>query len=44
MTEILVVANRTWRRELLEGNLALAQAVQDVSFRLVVPQSKPQAS
>ena len=44
MTEILVVANRTLGGEkLLELARSRAQAVQDVSFRLVVPQSKPTA-
>jgi hypothetical protein len=44
MTEILVVANRTLGGEKLI-NLARsrAQSVQDVSFRLVVPQTKPSA-
>jgi hypothetical protein len=44
MTEILVVANRTLGGEkLLELARSRAQAVQDVSFRLVVPQTKPTA-
>jgi hypothetical protein len=44
MTEILVVANRTLGGEkLLDLARSRAQAVQDVSFRLVVPQSKPSA-
>jgi hypothetical protein len=44
MTEILVVANRTLGGEkLIELARSRAQAVQDVSFRLVVPQSKPTA-
>jgi hypothetical protein len=44
MTEILVVANRTLGGEkLIDLARSRAQAVQDVSFRLVVPQSKPTA-
>jgi hypothetical protein len=44
MTEILVVANRTLGGEkLLELARSRAQAVEDVSFRLVVPQTKPTA-
>lgn len=44
MTEILVVANRTLGGEkLIVLARSRAQAVQDVSFRLVVPQSKPSA-
>jgi hypothetical protein len=44
MTEILVVANRTLGGEkLLDLARSRAQSVQDVSFRLVVPQSKPTA-
>jgi hypothetical protein len=44
MTEILVVANRTLGGEkLLALARSRAQAVQDVSFRLVVPQTKPTA-
>ncbi|HEY2283108.1 MAG TPA: hypothetical protein VGH60_06105 [Solirubrobacteraceae bacterium] len=44
MTEILVVANRTLGGEkLLELARSRAQSVQDISFRLVVPQSKPTA-
>jgi len=44
MTEILVVANRTLGGEkLIALARSRAQAVQDVSFRLVVPQSKPTA-
>lgn len=44
MTEILVVANQTLGGEkLLELARARAQAVQDVGFRLVVPQTKPSA-
>jgi hypothetical protein len=44
MTEILVVANRTLGGEKLLDLLRVrAQSVQDVSFRLVVPQSKPTA-
>ncbi|HEY2536736.1 MAG TPA: hypothetical protein VGI24_07110, partial [Solirubrobacteraceae bacterium] len=44
MTEILVVANRTLGGEkLLDLARSRAQAVQDVSFRLVVPQTKPTA-
>jgi hypothetical protein len=44
MTEILVVANRTLGGEkLIDLARSRAQAVQDVSFRLVVPQSKPSA-
>lgn len=44
MTEILVVANRTLGGEkLLDLARSRAQAVQDVSFRLVVPQTKPSA-
>jgi hypothetical protein len=44
MTEILIVANRTLGGEkLLDLARSRAQAVQDVSFRLVVPQSKPSA-
>jgi hypothetical protein len=44
MTEILVVANRTLGGEkLLDLLRSRAQSVQDVSFRLVVPQSKPTA-
>ncbi len=44
MTEILVVANRTLGGEkLLDLVRSRAQAVQDVSFRLVVPQTKPAA-
>jgi hypothetical protein len=44
MTEILVVANRTLGGEkLLDLAHSRAQSVQDVSFRLVVPQSKPTA-
>lgn len=44
MTEILVVANRTLGGEkLLDLARSRARAVQDVSFRLVVPQSKPTA-
>ncbi len=44
MTEILVVANRTLGGEkLLDLARSRAQSVQDVSFRLVVPQSKPSA-
>jgi hypothetical protein len=44
MTEILVVANRTLGGEkLLDLARSRSQSVQDVSFRLVVPQSKPTA-
>lgn len=44
MTEILIVANRTLGGEkLLDLARSRAQAAQDVSFRLVVPQSKPSA-
>jgi hypothetical protein len=44
MTEILVVANRTLGGEkLIALARSRAQAVQDVSFRLVVPQTKPTA-
>ncbi len=44
MTEILVVANRTLGGEkLLDLARSRAQSVQDVSFRLVVPQIKPTA-
>jgi hypothetical protein len=44
MTEILIVANRTLGGEkLLDLARSRAQAVQDVSFRLVVPRSKPSA-
>ena len=44
MTEILVVANRTLGGEkLIDLARSRAQALQDVSFRLVVPQSKPTA-
>ncbi|HEV3319740.1 MAG TPA: hypothetical protein VG053_08430 [Solirubrobacteraceae bacterium] len=44
MTEILVVANRTLGGEkLLDLARSRAQSVQDVSFRLVVPQTKPSA-
>jgi len=44
MTEILVVANRTLGGEkLLDLARSRAQSVQAVSFRLVVPQSKPTA-
>jgi hypothetical protein len=44
MTEILVVANQTLGGEkLLDLARSRAQTVQDVSFRLVVPQSKPMA-
>jgi hypothetical protein len=44
MTEILVVANRTLGGEkLLDLARSRAQSVQDVSFRLVVPQTKPTA-
>jgi len=44
MTEILVVANRTLGGEkLLDLVRSRAQTVQDVSFRLVVPQTKPTA-
>jgi hypothetical protein len=44
MTEILVVANRTLGGEkLLDLARSRAQAIQDVSFRLVVPRTKPSA-
>jgi hypothetical protein len=44
MTEILVVANQTLGGEkLLELARARAAAVEDISFRLVVPQTKPTA-
>jgi hypothetical protein len=44
MTEILIVANRTLGGEkLLDLARSRARSVQDVSFRLVVPQSKPSA-
>ncbi|HWY17989.1 MAG TPA: hypothetical protein VNY27_04670 [Solirubrobacteraceae bacterium] len=44
MTEILVVANQTLGGEkLLELARSRAAAVEDVSFRLVVPQTKPTA-
>ena len=44
MKEILVVANRTLGGEkLLDLARSRAQSVQDVRFRLVVPQSKPSA-
>jgi hypothetical protein len=44
MTEILVVANQTLGGEkLLELARSRAAAVEDVSFRLIVPQTKPTA-
>jgi hypothetical protein len=44
MTEILIVANRTLGGEkLLDLARSRARSVQDVSFRLVVPQTKPSA-